>query len=247
MVFSTALTRKLGIALPIVQGGMQWVGYAELAATVGNAGGLGILTALTQRTPEGLHKEIQAGITILHKCTIIRHVKLAIKLGVDFLSIDGLECTGHVREHDITSFILLSRARQEIKVPFITLGGFVDGHGLIAALELGAEGINMADENDTKLVLCRWRNTQRLFRNGVMVDTLKVEKSSTSSEFSEGAPFISGKRGREVFLNRDPEYGVWTASQSFVLIHDIPTYGQLLNRIKKEAMGAMDRIRSVGI
>ncbi|KAL2826191.1 putative 2-nitropropane dioxygenase family oxidoreductase [Aspergillus pseudoustus] len=326
MAFSTALTRKLGIALPIVQGGMQWVGYAELAAAVSNAGGLGILSALTHPTPEALRKEIrrcrsmteqpfgvnltllpalvapdyaayaqviidegirivetagnnpgsvinqlkkEAGITILHKCTTIRHAKSAIKLGVDFLSIDGFECAGHVGEHDITSFILLGRARQEFKVPFIASGGFADGHGLIAALALGAEGINMgtrfmctvespvhykikehivaADENDTELVLRRWRNTQRLFRNRVTADALKVEKSSTSGEFSEVAPLVSGKRGREVFLNGDPEYGVWTAGQSIGLIQDIPTCGQLLTRIEKEAVGAMDRIRSVGI
>ncbi|KAL3439963.1 putative 2-nitropropane dioxygenase family oxidoreductase [Aspergillus insuetus] len=326
MAFSTALMRKLGIALPIVQGGMQWVGYAELAAAVSNAGGLGILTALTQPTPEALRKEIrrcrsmtekpfgvnltllpalvapeyaayanviidegirivetagtnpgpvisqlkkEADITILHKCTTIRHAKSAIKLGVDFLSIDGFECAGHVGEHDITSFILLGRARQEIKVPFIASGGFVDGHGLIAALSLGAEGINMgtrfmctvespvpykikehivaADENDTELVLRRWRNTQRLFRNGVTMDALKVEKSSTSGEFIEVAPYVSGKRGREVFLNGDPEFGVWTAGQCIGLIHDIPTCGLLLTRIEKEAVGAMERIRSVGI
>lgn len=172
----------------------------------------------------------EAGMTILHKCTTIRHAKSAIKLGVDFLSIDGFECAGHVGEHDITSFILLGRARQELEVPFIASGGFADGHGLIAALALGAEGINMgtrfmctaespvhrkikerivaADENDTELVLRRWRNTQRLFKNGVTADTLNVEKTSTSGEFSEIAPFVSGKRGREVFLNGDPEYGV---------------------------------------
>ncbi|BCS23713.1 NAD(P)H-dependent flavin oxidoreductase [Aspergillus puulaauensis] len=325
MTFSTALTRKLGIALPIVQGGMQWVGYAELAAAVSNAGGLGILTALTQPTPEALRKEIrrcraltknpfgvnltllpalvapdysayaqvildegirivetagnnpgpvinqlknEAEMTILHKCTTIRHAKSAIKLGVDFLSIDGFECAGHVGEHDITSFILLGRARQELEVPFIASGGFADGHGLIAALALGAEGINMgtrfmctaespvhrkikerivaADENDTELVLRRWRNTQRLFKNGVTADTLNVEKTSTSGEFSEVAPFVSGKRGREVFLNGDPEYGVWTAGQSIGLIHDIPTCGELLTRIEKEARSAMDRIRRMG-
>lgn len=323
MPFNTALTRKLGITVPVVQGGMQWVGYAELAAAVSNAGGLGILTALTQPTPEDLRKEIRkcrsmtkkpfgvnltllpalvppdyaayaqviidegikivetagnnpgpvitqlkkANTTILHKCTTIRHAKSAVKLGVDFLSIDGFECAGHVGEHDITNFILLSRARQDLGVPFIASGGFADGHGLAAALALGAEGINMgtrfmctieapihhnvkeaivkAQETDTALVLRRWKNTTRLFANKVSKEALKVEKESKSGEFSDVAPLVSGKRGREVFLNGDVDFGVWTAGQVIGLIHDIPTCAQLLQRIEKEALEAMQRSQSL--
>ncbi|KAF3406809.1 Nitronate monooxygenase [Talaromyces pinophilus] len=319
MPFNTVLTRKLGIAIPVVQGGMQWVGYAELAAAVSNAGGLGILTALTQPTPEDLRKEIRktrtltskpfgvnitllpalvppdyaayarvvieegvkivetagnspgpviaqlkkAGIIILHKCTTIRHAKAAEKLGVDFLSIDGFECAGHVGEHDITNFILLSRARQQLKIPFIASGGFADGQGLAAALSLGAEGINMgtrfmctveapihnnikeaivkAQETDTALVLRRWKNTTRLFKNKVSLEAIKIEKESQTGEFSEVAPFVSGQRGRQVFINGDPDFGVWTAGQVIGLIHDIPTCQVLLARIEKEAAETLKR------
>lgn len=171
-----------------------------------------------------------AGIVILHKCTTVRHAKSAVKLGVDFLSIDGFECAGHVGEHDITNFILLSRARQELKVPFIASGGFADGQGLAAALALGAEGINMgtrfmstaeapihqkikeaivnAQETDTALVLRRWKNTTRLFANKVTQDALKIERESKTGEFSEIGPYVSGQRGRQVFLNGDPDFGV---------------------------------------
>ncbi|PYI18537.1 inosine monophosphate dehydrogenase [Aspergillus violaceofuscus CBS 115571] len=324
MPFNTLLTRKLGITVPVVQGGMQWVGYAELAAAVSNAGGLGILlTALTQPTPEDLRKEIRkcramtknpfgvnltllpalvppdyaayaqviidegikivetagnnpgpviqqlkkANIIVLHKCTTIRHAKSAIKLGVDFLSIDGFECAGHVGENDITNFILLSRARQELKVPFIASGGFADGQGLAAAMALGAEGINMgtrfmctveapihnnvkeaivkADETDTALVMRRWTNTTRLFGNKVSKEALKVERESKTGEFSEIAPFVSGKRGREVFLTGDVDFGVWTAGQVIGMIHDIPTCAELLERIEKEAVQALDRVKSL--
>lgn len=163
----------------------------------------------------------------------------------------------HVGESDITNFILLSRARQELKVPFIASGGFADGQGLAAALALGACGVNMgtrflctvespihqniketivrAQETDTALVLRRWRNTTRLYRNKVTEDALKVEKESKTGEFAEIAPFVSGKRGREVFINGDPEYGVWTAGQVIGLIHDIPTCKELLERIQREA------------
>ncbi|BDD59475.1 hypothetical protein MPDQ_002965 [Monascus purpureus] len=323
MPFNTALTRKLGITVPVVQGGMQWVGYAELACAVSNAGGLGILTALTQPTPEDLRKEIRkcrtmtnkpfgvnltilpalvppdyaayarviieegikivetagnnpapiitqlkkANVTILHKCTTIRHAKSAAKLGVDFLSIDGFECAGHVGETDITNFILLSRARQELKIPFIASGGFADGYGLAAALALGAEGINMgtrfmctveapvhqkvkqtivdSQETDTALVLRRWKNTTRLYKNKAATDALKVEKESTSGEFKEIAPFVSGQRGRQVFLNGDINFGVWTAGQVIGLIHDIPTCADLLHRIEKEALETMNRTKSL--
>jgi NADH:quinone reductase (non-electrogenic) len=267
---------------------MQWVGYAEMAAAVSNAGGLGIITALTQPSPEDLRKEIRKcksltknpfavnltllpamvppdypayarvvideGIrivetagnspgpiikqlkaadppcVILHKCTTIRHAMSAVKLGVDFLSIDGFECAGHVGEHDITNFILLSRARQTMPVPFIASGGFADGQGLAAALSLGAEGINMgtrfmatveapihqnikqaivdASEDDTELVLRRWKNTSRLFKNKVASEAVKIEKESTTGKFEEVGPLVSGKRGREVFINGDKDFGV---------------------------------------
>jgi NAD(P)H-dependent flavin oxidoreductase YrpB (nitropropane dioxygenase family) len=267
---------------------MQWVGYAEMAAAVSNAGGLGIITALTQPSAEDLRKEIRRckamtknpfavnltllpamvppnygayaqvvideGIrivetagnspgpiikqlkeanppcVILHKCTTIRHAISAVKMGVDFLSIDGFECAGHVGEHDITNFILLSRARQTMQVPFIASGGFADGQGLAAALSLGAEGINMgtrfmatveapihqnikqaivdADENDTELVLRRWRNTSRLFKNKITEEAVKIEKESKTGKFEEVGHLVSGKRGRQVFLNGDKDFGV---------------------------------------
>merc|ERR1711977_643821 len=317
MPFNTKLTRALGIKVPVVQGGMQWVGYAELASAVSNAGGLGILTALTQPTPEDLRKEIRktkkmtskpfgvnitllpamvppdygafaqavideginivetagdspgpiikqlkkSGVIILHKCTTIRHAQSAVKLGVDFLSIDGFECAGHVGESDITNFILLSRARQTLGVPFIASGGFADGWGLAAALCLGACGINMgtrfmctieapihqnvkneivkAQETDTTLLLRRWRNTSRLYKNKVAEEALKIEQESPTGKFEEIAPLVSGKRGKEVFVNGDPEYGVWTTGQVIGLIHDIPTCNDLVKRIEKEAEAAL--------
>lgn len=177
----------------------------------------------------------KAGVTVLHKCTTIRHAQSAVKLGVDFLSIDGFECAGHVGESDITNFILLSKARQTLKVPFIASGGFADGQGLAAALVLGASGVNMgtrfmctqeapihikvkeeivrAQETDTTLLLRRWKNTSRLYKNKVAEDALKIERESTTGEFSEVAPYVSGKRGKEVFINGDTEHGV-----SFVLL-----------------------------
>ena len=287
MGFDTPLTRRLGIRVPVVQGGLQWVAYAELAAAVSNAGGLGIINALTQPDPEHLRREIRktreltkrpfgvnltllpalnppdypafaeaiidegvrivetagnspgpiikqlkaAGIIVIHKATTIRHAKAAIKLGVDILSIDGFECAGHVGESDIASLILNSRARQELgDVPFIASGGFADGYGLMAALSLGAAGINMgtrfmctveapihlnvkqaivdADEHQTTLILRRWKNTSRMYSNNVTAKTVEVEVNSRTGEFTEVAPLVSGARGREVLVDGNIHHGV---------------------------------------
>lgn len=287
MAFDTALTRALGIQVPVVQGGLQWVAYAELAAAVSNAGGLGIINALTQPDPEHLRQEIRktrsltqnpfgvnitllpalnppdypgfvqaiidegvrivetagnspgpviqqlkaAGVTIIHKATTIRHAKAAIKLGADILSIDGFECAGHVGESDIASLILNSRARQELgDTPFFASGGFADGHGLMAALSLGAAGINMgtrfmctveapihlnvklaivkSDEHQTSLILRRWKNTSRMYSNQMTAKTIEVESTGANAEFIEVAPIVSGARGREVLLHGDIQHGV---------------------------------------
>ncbi|CAK7563142.1 MAG: hypothetical protein SEPTF4163_001001 [Sporothrix epigloea] len=296
---------------------MRTVAYAELASAVSNAGGLGLLTAFTFDTPEGLRDEIRrcrtmtdkpfgvnitllpspdppnyaayaqtvidegikivetagsnpgpvvqmlkkAGIIVLYKCTSIRHALSAAKMGVDFLSIDGFECAGHVGETDITNLILLSRARQTLKVPFIASGGFADGQGLAAALCLGACGINMgtrfvctveapvhhkikeaivhAQETDTMLAFRRWRDTTRLYRNKVTEDALKIETESKTGDFSEIAPLVSIERSRQVFVTGDPNYGAWTIGQAMGLIHDIPTCDVLLQRITKEAEVAL--------
>ncbi|KAL7273863.1 hypothetical protein RUND412_003261 [Rhizina undulata] len=322
-MFRTALTEALEIAVPVVQGGMQWVGYAELASAVSNAGGLGIITALTQPTPEDLRKEIRkcktltkkpfavnltllpslvppdynayaqviidegikivetagnspgpiikklksASTIVLHKCTTIRHALSAEKLGVDFLSIDGFECAGHVGETDITNFVLLRRAAQSLKTPFIASGGFADGEGLAGALALGACGINMgtrflctveapvhinvkktivnASETDTELLLRRWRNTSRSFKNKVALEAKHIETTSVTGKFEEVAPLVSGKRGRQVFSTGDVEMGLWTAGPVMGLISDIPTCEELLKRIEKEAEDSIKRISSL--
>jgi len=146
-------------------------------------------------------------------------------------------------------------------VPFIASGGFADGQGLAAALALGACGINMgtrfmctveapihqnikqaivdAQETDTALVLRRWKNTSRLFANKVALQAVDIEKTSPTGKFEEVAEYVSGKRGRQVFLNGDPDFGVWTAGQVIGLIHDIPTNAELLERIEREAVETM--------
>ena len=186
---------------------------------------------------EYVEKFKAAGCIVLHKCTTIRHSISAIKMGVDFLSIDGFECAGHVGEHDIPNFVLLNRAREQLvnpktgkQVPYIASGGMANGASLAAALSLGACGINMgtrfmctveapihnnikqsivdASEDDTELLMRRWKNTSRLFKNKVTEAAGKIERESTTGKFEEIAEYVSGKRGRQVFLNGDKDFGV---------------------------------------
>ncbi|MDP1930840.1 MAG: nitronate monooxygenase family protein [Gammaproteobacteria bacterium] len=309
----TRVTQMLGIEHPIVQGGMQWVGRAELTSAVSNAGALGILTALTQSSPEALAQEIArcrtmtdkpfgvnltilptikpvpygeyvdaivssgirivetagrnpepwmplfkgAGITVIHKCTSIRHALKAQALGCDMVSVDGFECAGHPGEDDVTNLILLPLAAKRLSIPFLASGGFADGRGLAAALAMGADGINMgtrflvtkeapihervkqrmvdASELDTALIFRTLRNTARVFRNSVAEQVLAIEAQPGETQFENIAPMVKGVRGRELFETGDTENGVWSAGMVIGLIDDIPTCRELVERIVEEA------------
>jgi NADH:quinone reductase (non-electrogenic) len=325
-VLTTAFTETFGVRHPIVQGGMQWVGRAELVAAVANAGALGMLTALTQPTPDDLAREISrtreltdqpfgvnltilptitpppydeyrnviidcgvkvvetagsspaphlphfhaAGIKVLHKCTSVRHAIKAQALGVDGISIDGFECAGHPGEDDVPGLVLIAAAAERISIPMIASGGFADARGLVAALALGADGINMgtrfmctdespihrnikeaivaASEVDTELIFRSLRNTARVARNSVSQEV--VEILSSGGKFEDVRDLVAGVRGRAVFDSGDPEAGIWTAGTVQGLIHDIPTVGELVERIVTETealiagrlAGLLDRV-----
>lgn len=309
----TRLTERLGITHPIVQGGMQWVGRAELTAAVSNAGALGILTALTQPSPQALLDEIQrcrsmtdkpfavnltilptikpvpydefaaaiaasgvkivetagrnpepylpsfkaAGITVIHKCTSIRHALKAERIGCDMVSVDGFECAGHPGEDDVTNLILLPLAAARLKIPFIASGGFADGRGLAAALAMGADGINMgtrfmvtkeapihdkvkqamveATELDTSLIYRSLRNTARVFKNSIAQQVLEIEARPGATDFNDIAPLVKGTSGRELLETGNLDMGIWSAGMVIGLINDIPSCKELVERIVAEA------------
>jgi nitronate monooxygenase len=310
-VLKTRFTEEFGIEHPIIQGGMQWVGRAELVAAVANAGGLGFITALTQPTPEDLTKEIArcreltdkpfgvnltilpaltpppyaeyrqaiidsgvkivetaghnpaehiaafkaAGVKVIHKCTAVRHALKAEKLGADAISIDGFECAGHPGEDDIPGLILIPAAANVVKVPMIASGGFGDARGLVAALALGAEGVNMGtrfmstvespihqkvkeqivanDERATDLIFRTLRNTARVAKNSVSQEVVAKEREGAKIE--DLAPLVSGKRGKVVYEEGDADYGIWSAGMVQGLINDVPTCKDLIERMVSEA------------
>lgn len=309
----TRITELFGIRRPIIQGGMHCVGQAPLAAAVSNAGGLGLITALTMGTPEKLAAEIRkcheltdkpfgvnvtflpavvppdyeglisalieggvrvvetagnnpskwmpllkgAGIKVIHKCTSVRHALKAESIGVDALSIDGFECGGHPGEDDIPNMILLPLAAEALKVPFIASGGMADGRSLVAALALGAEGINMgtrfvatveapvhdnvkqailaASELDTRLVMRPLRNTERVLNNAGVERILAKERELGSTiRFEDVLAEVAGVYPR-VMYKGEMDAGAWSCGMVAGLIHDVPTVAVLMDRMMAQA------------
>ena len=315
----TQITEMLGIEYPIVQGGMQWVGRAELASAVSNAGGLGILTALTQPTPADLAKEIErckgmtakpfgvnltllpivnappyeeivrviieggvkvvetagnspkeftakfkdAGITVIHKCTSVRHALSAERNGVDAISIDGFECAGHPGEDDVPGLVLIPAAARVLKVPIIASGGIATGAGMAAALTLGAQGVNMgtrfmatqeapihdnikqalvaAGERDTRLMFRTMRNTSRVLANDISNEVVEAERRPGGVQFEEIRHLVAGARGRAAMESGNVQDGVVSAGQVVGLIDDIPTCAELIARMVKECRESLAR------
>jgi NAD(P)H-dependent flavin oxidoreductase YrpB (nitropropane dioxygenase family) len=310
---NTRITELFGIEHPIVQGGMHYVGFAELASAVSNAGGLGIITGLTQRTPDALAGEIRrcremtdrpfgvnltflpavtppdyrgyvdaiidggvtivetagnnpqqwlpalkaAGVKVIHKCTSVRHARKAQSIGCDAVSVDGFECGGHPGEDDVPNFILLPRAAEELTIPFVASGGMADGRSLVAALALGADGINMgtrfiatkeapvhdrvkqalvaASELDTRLVMRPLRNTERVLKNAAVERVLEKERAlGPALTFADIEEDVSGVYPR-ILQQGELDAGVWSCGMVAGLIHDIPTVRELIDRIMAQA------------
>jgi nitronate monooxygenase len=309
----TQITELFGIEHPIIQGGMHYVGLAELAAAVSNAGGLGILTALTQPTPQDLANEIrrcremtdkpfgvnltflparnppdypgyvkaiveagievvetagnnpqrwlpalhEAGVKVIHKCTSVRHALKAEAIGCDAVSVDGFECGGHPGEDDVPNFILLPRAADELRIPFIASGGMADGRSLVAALAMGAAGINLgtrfvatqeapvhpkvkeaivaATELDTRLVMRPLRNTERVLRNeGVDRLLAKEQELGQDLKFEDIIDEVAGVYPR-VMRDGDLDAGAWSCGMVAGLINDVPSVDDLIQRIMSQA------------
>lgn len=307
----TRLTELLGIEYPIICGGMMRVGTAELAAAVSNTGALGIMTALTQPTPELLKKEIEKcqsltdkpfgvnltvgvvatainyddyvdvicnsgvkivetagrspepfmekfnahGIKVIHKCVAVRHALKAEKIGVAAVSIDGFECAGHPGEEDVPGLVLIPAAADKLSIPVIASGGIADGRGLVAALALGAEGINMGTrfvatqeapvhenikkaivemkETDTSLIFRTYRNTARVYTNDVARKVLEVEKAG--GEFGEIHEYVSGKNQEKAWSTGAVNSGMITFGMCGGLVKDIPTCKELVEGIVSDA------------
>ncbi len=204
-----------------------------------------------------------AGARLIHKCTSLRHAVKAETIGCDAIAIDGFECAGHPGEDDVPGLVLIPVVVDRMTIPVIASGGFADGRGLVAALALGAEGINMgtrfmvtreaaihervkeaavkATERDTQLILRSFRNTARFFRNSVTQRVAELEARPGGATIEELAPLIAGAEGQRLFDDGDLESGIWSAGQVLGLINDIPAMKDLVERIMADAGTVMEQ------
>ena len=312
MKFDTRITQLLGIDYPILQGGMRWAARAELAAAVGEAGGIGFISAHTLPTAAKLGAEIdrvreltsrpfgvnltllpanvgfdyegyaativerrvpavetaganparyidqfkRAGIKVLHKCTTVRHALKAEQLGADAVTIDGFECAGHPGEDDVPGLVLIPAAAAKLKIPIVACGGFADGRGLIAALALGAEGINMgtrflltresplharlkehfmaASERDTVLIGRSLRDSARVMKNAVSAEVLQRERQG-GLKHGDLVPQINAARWMQAMADGTVDGGAIPVGMVVGLIDDVPSCAELLARIVRDA------------
>ncbi|MFY4773693.1 NAD(P)H-dependent flavin oxidoreductase [Metabacillus sp. RGM 3146] len=315
MKWKTRVTELLGIKYPIVQGGLAYLAYAELAAAVSNAGGLGQITAMTLDGPEALKKEIQkvkaltdkpfgvnfaigqhgrpyeemleaaleeevsvismtggnpapffarlsgANVKKLVLTAARRQAEKAEELGADAVMVVGQEGGGHLGRNDTGTFVLVPQVADSIHIPVIASGGIGDGRGLMAALSLGAEGIEMGTrfiavkecvhahplykkallngtENDTAVIKRSIGAPARALASAWTEKILKLESENAGYEGLKD--YISGEANKKYIYEGQAENGFGWAGQVTGLIKDIPSAEELIQRIMSEA----DEIRN---
>lgn len=208
-------------------------------------------------TPKEYMPQIKdAGILVVHKCTSLKHAIHAENIGCDVVSIDGFECAGMPGEFEVTSLILVPLVSSKMKIPVIASGGFGDARGIVAALALGAEGVNMgtrfvmtqeaeihdnvkqamlkASENDTVLVMRTMRNAERVLRSKSSEKILAIEAKGNAT-FDDIKDIVMGTSYR-VTIGGEIDQGLISAGEVVGLIHDIPTVKELFERMISEAI-----------
>lgn len=208
------------------------------------------------RSPEAVIDKLKkAGIIVIHKVPGVKFAQKAESLGADAVSVVGFETGGHPGMEDIGSVVLTRLVAEAVDIPVLAGGGFGNGHGLVSALALGAEGIVMgtrfmavkesiihqnvkewmvhADEYQTVIVQKSIKSPNRVALNAVSKEVLEKEKEGATLE--ELLPLITGKRASKVLLEGDIDGGLMSCGQAVGLIKDVPTTKELIERMMKEA------------
>lgn len=310
MNWKTDVTNLLGIQYPIIQGGLAYLAYSELAAAVSNAGGLGQITAMSLPDPEALRTEIhkvreltdkpfgvnfaigqhgrpfshyldvaiEEGVpvismtggnpapifdqlkgTSIKKLVLVaakRQAQKAEELGADAVMVVGQEGGGHLGKSDIGTMVLIPAVVDAVNIPVIASGGIGDGRGLMAALSLGAQGIEMGtrfiatkecvhanelykkklvdgSENDTTVIKRTLGMPARAIASPLTERIIEIERQGGGYE--DLKELISGTANRKYIYDGDDENGFGWAGQVMGLIKDSPTVAQLFTRIINEA------------
>ncbi|WP_281862929.1 NAD(P)H-dependent flavin oxidoreductase [Planomicrobium okeanokoites] len=312
MHFKTRITELLGIQIPIIQGGLAYLAYAELAAAVSNAGGLGQITAMSLSSPDELRDEIRKvrsmtdkpfGVnfaigdhgrqfshmlevaieekvpvvsmtggnptpifeqlegTSIQKLVLVAARKQAIKaekLGADAVMVVGHEGGGHLGRDDIGTMVLIPQVVDAVSIPVIASGGIGDGRGLMAALALGAEGVEMgtrfiatkecvhaseaykdalvnSTENDTVIIKRSIGAPARTLKNSWTDRILEIEHETPT--YDSLKDYISGEANKRFIYDGQVERGFGWAGQVTGMIQDVPTVQELFDRMVEEAAG----------
>ncbi|MGG3562070.1 nitronate monooxygenase [Neobacillus rhizosphaerae] len=310
MNWRTRVTEILNIQYPIIQGGLAYLAYSELAAAVSNAGGLGQITAMSLSHPDHLREEIrkvkqltnnpfgvnfaigQHGrsfseflqVAIDEKVPVVsmtggnpapifeqlkgtqiktlvlvaarRQAVKAEELGADAVMVVGQEGGGHLGRDDIGTMVLIPQVVDAVSIPVIASGGIGDGRGLMAALSLGAEGIEMGtrfiatkecvhanelykkrlvegSESDTVVIKRSLGTPARAIANGWTDKILEIEKNK--GDYTELKDFISGVANKRYIYEGAEDEGFAWAGQVMGLIKDVPSVGELFERMIIEA------------
>jgi nitronate monooxygenase len=253
-------TKPIGVNLTLLPAntGLDYDGYVDAIV----ASGVAAVETAGSNPAKYIERLRAAGVKILHKCVTVRHALKAESLGVDAVSIDGFECAGHPGEDDVPGLVLIPAAASKLRIPVVACGGFADGRGLVAALALGAEGINMgtrfmltqesplhpalkerfvqASERDTVLIGRSYRDSSRVMRNSVSDKVLELEKQGGVTHH-DLLPLIGAKQWMDAMASGDVEGGAIPLGISVGLANDLPTCAELIARIVSEARSIVEQ------
>jgi len=218
------------------------------------------------RSPEPFIQKLKdEGIKLIHKVPSVRFARKAESIGADAVTIVGFECGGHPGMDDVTSFVLIPRAAESVKIPVIAGGGIADARGFLAALALGAEGVVMgtrfvatrecpahprlkewfvkARETDTMMIQRSIRNAVRALRNKAAEKTLSLEERGASLE--ELMTVISGKMSEKAYVEGDLEAGIIPCGQCVGLIHEIKSVREVIEEVIHGAKSIIENLDSM--
>ncbi|MFD2628247.1 NAD(P)H-dependent flavin oxidoreductase [Oceanobacillus kapialis] len=310
MEWKTKVTKLLDIKYPIVQGGLAYLAYADLAAAVSNAGGLGQITAMSLPDEHRLREEIQKvksltdkpfGVNLAigqhgrpydHMLQVVLEEKVPVlsitggnpkdilnkakgediktlvlvaakrqavkaeELGADAVMVVGYEGGGHLGRGDMGTMVLTPFVGEHVSIPVIASGGIVDGKGLMAALALGAEGVEMgtrfiatkecvdahvsykqailnAGEVSTVVIKRSIGTPARALRNSWTEQILEMEKLEPGYDALKD--LISGQANQNYIINGDEQMGFGWSGQGAARINDISPVDEVIQAIIKEA------------
>jgi nitronate monooxygenase len=317
-MFKTRLTELLGVKYPIIGGAMAYLSGGKLAAAVSNAGGFGLISAVTfsreelqneirlcrkltkkpfgvnialiHRDPRKIEQDMDVvieegvrvietaalnpeqfverlkkkGVTVLHKCAAVRHAQTAERIGVDAVTLVGYDAAGHTGLDDLPLSIMIPLAVDSLKIPVVAAGGVGDGRGFVAALALGASGVQIGtrlmaskecpacakfkewlvqtEATDTVHVERSMNRAYRVRRNEAAEKVLEMEKRG--ADIFELLTYIGGEALQKVLFEGEVEAGVVACGPVAGLIKDVPSVKQIIDRMVKQGQDIVKRLNA---